>query len=111
MLLLGIIFRATSIAPVCAESPSAPVIIDLVLTSPPYLNAIDYMRCSKFSLIWMGYTVEELGGIRTESVGTESGDQDAYEDEDIQRIIADLKLSPELSPRNERVLARYIEDM
>ena len=23
--------------------------IDLVLTSPPYMNAIDYMRCSKFS--------------------------------------------------------------
>jgi hypothetical protein len=85
--------------------------IDLVLTSPPYLNAIDYMRCSKFSLIWMGYTVGELGGIRTESVGTESGDQEAYENEDIKRIIADLKLSPKLSLRNERVLAHYIEDM
>jgi SAM-dependent methyltransferase len=85
--------------------------IDLVLTSPPYLNAIDYMRCSKFSLIWMGYTVGELGGIRTESVGTESGDQEAYENEDVQRIIKDLKLSPKLSLRNERVLAHYIEDM
>lgn len=31
--------------------------IDLVLTSPPYLNAIDYMRCSKFSLVWMGYAI------------------------------------------------------
>lgn len=85
--------------------------IDLVLTSPPYLNAIDYMRCSKFSLVWMGYTVGELGGIRTESVGTECGDQDAYENEEIQEIITDLKLSPELSARNEAVLAHYIEDM
>jgi hypothetical protein len=25
--------------------------VDLVLTSPPYLNAIDYMRCSKFSFL------------------------------------------------------------
>jgi SAM-dependent methyltransferase len=85
--------------------------VDLVLTSPPYLNAIDYMRCSKFSLVWMGYTVGELGGIRTKSVGTECGDQDAYENEDIQKIITDLKLNPKLSARNEAVLSHYIEDM
>lgn len=91
--------------------PIASGTIDLILTSPPYLNAIDYMRCSKFSLVWMGYTVEELGGIRTESVGTESGDQDAYENEDIRDIITDLKLSPKLSVRNESILAHYIEDM
>ena len=34
--------------------------VDLVITSPPYLNAIDYLRCSKFSLVWMGYSVGEL---------------------------------------------------
>lgn len=85
--------------------------VDLVLTSPPYLNAIDYMRCSKFSLVWMGYTVRELGGIRTASVGTECGDQEAYENQDIQKIISDLKLSPKLSVRNETILAHYIEDM
>ena len=34
--------------------------IDLVLTSPPYLNAIDYMRCSKFSLVWMGHRIPDL---------------------------------------------------
>ena len=36
--------------------------IDLVLTSPPYLNAIDYIRCSKFSLVWMGHNVENIDG-------------------------------------------------
>jgi hypothetical protein len=91
--------------------PIASGTIDLVLTSPPYLNAIDYMRCSKFSLVWMGYTVQELGGIRTGSVGTESGDQEASENEDIREIIAGLKLSPRLSVRNESILAHYIEDM
>jgi len=91
--------------------PIASGTIDLVLTSPPYLNAIDYMRCSKFSLVWMGYSIEELSGIRTESVGTESGDQEASDSEGIQKIITDLKLSPELSARNESVLAHYIEDM
>jgi hypothetical protein len=47
--------------------------IDLVLTSPPYLNAIDYMRCSKFSLVWMGFTVGQIRSLRAESVGTEIG--------------------------------------
>jgi hypothetical protein len=91
--------------------PIASGTIDLVLTSPPYLNAIDYMRCSKFSLVWMGYNVGELGGIRTDSVGNESKDLSASEDEDIQEIITDLKLKPKLSARHEAVLAHYIKDM
>jgi SAM-dependent methyltransferase len=85
--------------------------IDLVLTSPPYLNAIDYMRCSKFSLIWMGYTIKELTSIRTESVGTERGDKEALENADIREVIAALKLSPKLRGRDEAILAHYIEDM
>ncbi len=28
--------------------------VDIVITSPPYLNAIDYIRGHKFALIWMG---------------------------------------------------------
>lgn len=27
--------------------------IDYVITSPPYLNAIDYLRGHKFSLVWI----------------------------------------------------------
>lgn len=85
--------------------------IDLVLTSPPYLNAIDYMRCSKFSLVWMGYCVSELGAIRSDSVGAESGDHVARDNEDIKKIIHALKLSPKLASRHEAVLAHYIDDM
>jgi DNA modification methylase len=85
--------------------------VDLVLTSPPYLNAIDYMRCSKFSLIWMGYTIGELSAIRTGSVGTEAGSANARDDKVIKEIIDDLSLRPMLSSRHEAVLARYIEDM
>ncbi len=51
--------------------------IDLVLTSPPYLNGIDYMRCSKFALVWMGHNVNELRQIRACSVGTEASSQQA----------------------------------
>jgi SAM-dependent methyltransferase len=85
--------------------------IDLILTSPPYLNAIDYMRCSKFSLVWMGYNVGELGRIRTASVGSEAGSPEARDDPFVRQIIAALHLRPNLSARHEAVLAHYIEDI
>ena len=84
--------------------------VDLVVTSPPYLNAIDYLRCSKFSLVWMGHSVGEIRRLRSTLVGTEVG-MNAREDQDIQRILAELKLQPELAPRQEAILARYIYDL
>ncbi len=47
--------------------------VDLILTSPPYLNAIDYMRAHKFSLIWMGYPLHVLRNIRGTMIGSERG--------------------------------------
>ena len=84
--------------------------IDLVITSPPYLNAIDYLRCSKFSLVWMGYSVGELRRIRSTTVGTEVG-MDAHDDREIHRIMSDLSLQPKLQARQEAMLARYINDI
>ena len=82
----------------------------MVITSPPYLNAIDYLRCSKFSLVWMGYSVSELRRLRSTTVGTEVG-MDARDDQEIQRILSELKLQPKLHARQEAMLARYINDM
>lgn len=84
--------------------------IDLVITSPPYLNAIDYLRCSKFSLVWMGYGVGELRRLRSTTVGTEVG-MDARDDREIQKILSALRLRPKLEARQEAMLARYIHDM
>jgi hypothetical protein len=52
-------------------TPLADKSIDMVVTSPPYLNAIDYMRGHRMSLIWLGYNLGELRAIRSESIGTE----------------------------------------
>ena len=84
--------------------------IDLVITSPPYLNAIDYLRCSKFSLVWMGYSVGQLRRLRSTTVGTEVG-MDARDNLEIQIILSELKLQPKLQARQEAMLARYINDM
>src|SRR6266566_3459117 len=85
--------------------------IDLVLTSPPYLNAIDYMRCSKFSLVWMGYSVNELREIRRESVGTEASSAQAVEAEWVKSLIKQLGLKPALGSRDAALLAQYVWDM
>ena len=85
--------------------------VDLVLTSPPYLNAIDYIRCSKFSLVWMGYSVAELRQFRRRSIGTEAGQSSPLDDEEIGEIVNALKLQPRLDARHERILGRYIDDM
>jgi SAM-dependent methyltransferase len=85
--------------------------IDLVLSSPPYLNAIDYIRCSKFSLVWMGHTVNELRKIRGSSVGTEASSEQALDAAWVQSLIKQLGLKPELSSRHRAILAQYVWDM
>jgi hypothetical protein len=45
--------------------------IDAIITSPPYLNAIDYLRGHRLALVWLGYGIRELRFIRSASVGTE----------------------------------------
>ena len=85
--------------------------IDLVLTSPPYLNGIDYMRCSKFSLVWMGHSISDLRQIRGESVGAEVSSKQALEAAWVKSLIKQLGLESVLSHRTHDLLARYVWDM
>ena len=53
--------------------PLKSSIIDLIVTSPPYAsNAIDYMRAHKFSLVWLGYSLDSLSQKRQEYIGGET---------------------------------------
>ncbi|MCL5045143.1 MAG: hypothetical protein M1336_07660 [Deltaproteobacteria bacterium] len=85
--------------------------IDLVLTSPPYLNGIDYLRCSKFSLVWMGHNVGELRQIRSDAVGTEKSSARALDTPWVTSLIRELGLKPALSSRAQGLLATYVRDM
>lgn len=55
------------------QLPIASDSVDLIITSPPYAsNAIDYMRAHKFSLVWFGYPIDELGQTRKNYIGGEA---------------------------------------
>lgn len=45
--------------------------IDIIITSPPYLNAIDYLRGHKLSLVWMGHKISEIRALRADNIGSE----------------------------------------
>ena len=53
--------------------PLGEASVDCVITSPPYLNAIDYVRMSKFTLVWLGHSISQLRTIRSASMGSEAG--------------------------------------
>jgi len=60
----------------CGDARSLPVqdeSVDFVLTSPPYLHAIDYIRAHKFALVWMGSELSELRTLRSVMIGAERG--------------------------------------
>lgn len=82
--------------------------VDLVITSPPYLNAIDYLRCSKFSLVWMGHDAESLRSIRSGMIGAEVSTPEALVAREVMKAHGRLASLP---PRWRSVLGRFIIDM
>lgn len=85
--------------------------VDLIVTSPPYAaNAIDYMRAHKFSLVWMGYPIDELGEHRQEYIGGDaiSGVQFEGLPPKTAQIVASVAHKDE---RKGLVLHRYYSEM
>lgn len=85
--------------------------VDVVLTSPPYLNAIDYMRGHRMSLVWLGHKLSELREIRSSSIGAERGPDKGTLTElfaDIQQGMCDFT---KLSERHKAMIVRYSEDL
>jgi DNA modification methylase len=84
--------------------------IDLVVTSPPYLNAIDYLRGHRMSLVWMGWTVAELREIRGGTIGAERGFE-GKDDEVLQMAHAAIARFDEVPGRQQRMVLRFVNDM
>ena len=84
--------------------------IQLIVTSPPYANAIDYMRAHKFSLVWFGEEIGGLSTLRSTYIGSEKrGKFDALDlPESVSRAVERLEA---VDDKKSRVLAKYFADM
>jgi ubiquinone/menaquinone biosynthesis C-methylase UbiE len=85
--------------------------IDVVITSPPYLNAIDYLRGHRMSLVWMGHRIGQLREVRSSNVGAEVGFHGDLNVAFFQKVFKEMGVSDRTSERLRRMLARYAHDM
>jgi DNA modification methylase len=82
--------------------------IDCVLTSPPYRNAIDYLRCHKFSLVWMGHRISDLRELRGTMIGTERG---LWSLDGLPASLEQRLERASAEPREVALMRQYLADM
>jgi DNA modification methylase len=88
--------------------------VDLAVTSPPYLNAVDYPRAHQLELYWLGLWKGKLGDLKKIYIGTEQVTAKDYSeirkygnsrlDELLERIYA-------IDPKRSFVVYKYFIEM
>lgn len=83
--------------------------IDAVVTSPPYLNAIDYLRGHKLSLVWMSHSIPMLRDIRAGAVGTERAGAQKKSEESaaLENAVRSIRKLPQ---RQRAIVHKYAQD-
>jgi len=90
--------------------PIASESVDLIVTSPPYANAIDYMRAHKFFLVWSGNKVKDLAELRSKYIGSEKVGtlQPQYLGDHSEKII---QLLADRDKKKAMILRKYLGEM
>ena len=98
---------------------------DAIVTSPPYINAMDYIWASKFELHWLDLVTDDKNRLEvsSEEIGTERIPAKTYKElavtknKELNRILEDIytgKVYKATKGQNElrsRVTYQYFEDM
>jgi len=84
--------------------------VDMVITSPPYLNAIDYLRGHKLALVWMGYRMAQIRALRSSNIGTEVV-KETTPHAAIQEAMSSMADLGSLDNRRLGMIRRYVCDM
>jgi DNA modification methylase len=88
-----------------------PRSVGAIITSPPYLNAIDYLRGHRLALVWLGYTVADIRVLRNQAIGSERrapvNDSLAYSREIAAGAVEGFG---GLQPRWQSVIVRFVND-
>ena len=88
--------------------------IDMALTSPPYVNAVDYPRTHQLELYWLGLAEGSLQPLKKRHVGTESVSAVEYRDLHLTGCIeADQVIAKiyNVDPRRAFIATKYLWDM
>jgi len=87
---------------------------DLAITSPPYVNAVDYPRAHQLEMYWLGMERGSLASLKRLHIGTETVSHSEYKYlgkigfKDIDGL---LKKIYEKDPRRSFILYKYLADM
>lgn len=93
------------------KMPLCDATIDLVITSPPYLNAIDYLRGHKLSLVWMGHSIAAIRMLRATNMGSEVSASEVPLDLAVNRVMQQMCSGGPLDGRHNGMLRRYVQDL
>lgn len=88
--------------------------IDIALTSPPYINAVDYPRTHQLELYWLGICSNTLVDLKKKHVGTENvycKDYKKLHLMDIKELDNKLVAVFEVDPRRSYIAYKYFNDM
>lgn len=88
-----------------------PNSVDAVITSPPYLNAIDYLRGHRLSLVWFGYSVPQLRALRSRCIGTEHAGSIGIPPSTLDRMLCKAGALDDLPTRELAMVRRYAQDV
>jgi hypothetical protein len=89
----------------------SPRSVDVVISSPPYLNAIDYLRGHRLSLVWLGYTLSEIRALRSRSIGAENSTAGGIPGSNLDRLLQKAGDVEKLPSRELGMVRRYAEDV
>ena len=84
--------------------------VDAVVTSPPYLNAIDYLRGHKLALVWLGHPTFQVNAVKSLGVGTGRAQREKQDDKRLDEIVQMAGVGA--SPTDiKRIVRGYASDM
>ncbi|MFW6008942.1 MAG: DNA methyltransferase [archaeon] len=89
-------------------------LVDLAVTSPPYINALDYARTHKLEYYWLGFFNDSLVDLKKKFVGTEKVYADQYNElhkTNINELNNLIKLIYEKDKKRAYIVYKYYMDM
>ena len=88
--------------------------IDLALTSPPYVNAVDYPRTHQLEIYWLGFASGSLQPMKKQHIGTEvvrASEYSKLQSSGCDEADSVISVIYESDPRRAFIATKYLRDM